>query len=163
MSAHNKAQLTHAMINCTLKDSNYDSHLSKMLKFAILALNASSVQERYLNALTTKMIPYSHIMFQHFSVPESHTTFTLTKMNTCMSSPIGLPLFSNQHSFQLTQDHKGLFKACNGDECKGIWIEEQSKDTNSKKGTKQAKEMKKGEHEAGQEHSACHRVAHLTT
>ncbi|KAG5599724.1 hypothetical protein H5410_031094 [Solanum commersonii] len=27
---------------------------------------------------------------------------------------IGLPLFSNKHLFLLTQDHKGLFKACNG-------------------------------------------------
>ncbi|KAG5572221.1 hypothetical protein H5410_061987 [Solanum commersonii] len=39
-------------------------------------------------------------------------------MNTCMTSLICLPLFSNQHSFQLTQDNKGLFKACNGVECK---------------------------------------------
>ncbi|KAG5610873.1 hypothetical protein H5410_022154 [Solanum commersonii] len=30
----------------------------------------------------------------------------------------GLPVFSNQHLFQLTQDQKGLFKACNGVECK---------------------------------------------
>jgi len=79
-------------------------------------------QQRYSNALTQRMIPYSHTMVQHFIVPESHTTLTLTKMNTCMTSPIGLPLFSNQHSFQLTQDQKGLFKACNGAECKGMVI-----------------------------------------
>ena len=42
MNAQNKAQLTHAMINCALKDSNCDSPLSKMLKFTILASNASS-------------------------------------------------------------------------------------------------------------------------
>ena len=40
----------------------------------------------------------------------------------CMLSPIGLPLFSSKHSFQLTQDQKGLFKSCNGDECKGMVI-----------------------------------------
>ncbi|KAG5605524.1 hypothetical protein H5410_027016 [Solanum commersonii] len=75
-------------------------------------------QQRYSNALTTKMIPYSHTIFQHFRVPKSHTTLTLTNLNTCMTSPIGLPLFSIQHSFQLTQDHKGLFNTCNGAECK---------------------------------------------
>ncbi|KAG5619920.1 hypothetical protein H5410_005138 [Solanum commersonii] len=37
-----------------------------------------------------------------------------------MTSPIGLPLFSNPHSFWLTQDKKGLLKACNGAECKGV-------------------------------------------
>uniref|UniRef100_M1DKN9 Uncharacterized protein n=1 Tax=Solanum tuberosum TaxID=4113 RepID=M1DKN9_SOLTU len=42
MNAHNKAQLTHEMINCALKGSNCDSPLSKMLKFTILASNASS-------------------------------------------------------------------------------------------------------------------------
>ncbi|KAG5631209.1 hypothetical protein H5410_002926 [Solanum commersonii] len=35
-----------------------------------------------------------------------------------MTSPIGLPVFSNRHLLQLTQDRKGLFKACNGIECK---------------------------------------------
>ncbi|KAG5631852.1 hypothetical protein H5410_003569 [Solanum commersonii] len=34
----------------------------------------------------------------------------------------GLPVFSDQHLFQLTQDQKGLFKACYGDECKGMVI-----------------------------------------
>ncbi|KAG5570980.1 hypothetical protein H5410_060746 [Solanum commersonii] len=38
----------------------------------------------------------------------------------CITSPICLPVFSNQHLFQLTQDQEGLFKACNGAECKGV-------------------------------------------
>ncbi|KAG5619642.1 hypothetical protein H5410_004860 [Solanum commersonii] len=38
----------------------------------------------------------------------------------CMLSPKGLPIFSTRHLFQLTQDQKGLFKACNGVECKGV-------------------------------------------
>ncbi|KAG5631638.1 hypothetical protein H5410_003355 [Solanum commersonii] len=37
-----------------------------------------------------------------------------------MTSPIGLPIFSNQHLLQLTQDQKGLFKACNEAECKVV-------------------------------------------
>lgn len=40
----------------------------------------------------------------------------------CMISLIGLPIFSGQPLSQLTQDHKGLSKACNGDECKGMVI-----------------------------------------
>ncbi|KAG5612218.1 hypothetical protein H5410_023499 [Solanum commersonii] len=39
-----------------------------------------------------------------------------------MFSPIGLPLFFNRLSIRLTQDQKGLSKACNGDECKGVSI-----------------------------------------
>lgn len=39
-----------------------------------------------------------------------------------MTLPIGLPLFSNQHSFQLTEDCKGLDKACNGAKSKGMVI-----------------------------------------
>ena len=68
--------------------------------------------QRYSYSLTAKMVPYSHKISQQFIVLESHTTLTLTKMNTCMTSPIGFPLFSNRHFFQLTQDKKGLFKAC---------------------------------------------------
>uniref|UniRef100_M1DLY2 Uncharacterized protein n=1 Tax=Solanum tuberosum TaxID=4113 RepID=M1DLY2_SOLTU len=44
----------------------------------------------------------------------------------------------------------------------GTWIEEQSKDTNRQKETKQTEEMKKGEPEDCQEHLACRRVVHLT-
>uniref|UniRef100_M1DTM7 Uncharacterized protein n=1 Tax=Solanum tuberosum TaxID=4113 RepID=M1DTM7_SOLTU len=46
---------------------------------------------------------------------------------------------------------------------RGIWIEEQSKDTNRQKGTKQADEMKMAKPKDPQEHSACHQVAHQTT
>ncbi|KAG5590022.1 hypothetical protein H5410_040536 [Solanum commersonii] len=42
------------------------------------------------------------------------------KRTPCMFSPIGLPVFSNQHLFQFTQDQKGLFKASNGVECKDL-------------------------------------------
>ncbi|KAG5594916.1 hypothetical protein H5410_036148 [Solanum commersonii] len=91
---------------CTPQDSTY----------------SFQAQQRYSNAFTTKMISYSHITIQQFIVPESHTSLTLTKMDTCMTSPIGLPLFSNQTSLQLNQDQKGVFEACNGAECKGEWI-----------------------------------------
>jgi len=44
----------------------------------------------------------------------------------------------------------------------GIWIKEQSKDTNMQKETKQDKEVKMGEPEDRQEYSACRRVAQMT-
>ncbi|KAG5630813.1 hypothetical protein H5410_002530 [Solanum commersonii] len=59
-------------------------------------------------------------MVQQFKAPESNATLTLTKMNTMHDFTYRLPLFSNQQLFQLTQDQKGLFKACNGAECKGV-------------------------------------------
>ncbi|KAG5611529.1 hypothetical protein H5410_022810 [Solanum commersonii] len=42
MNAHKKTQLTHARINCALRDSSCDSPLPKNLKFTILTSNASS-------------------------------------------------------------------------------------------------------------------------
>ena len=42
MNAHNKTQLTHAMINCALKDSNCDTPSPKIHMLAILATCASS-------------------------------------------------------------------------------------------------------------------------
>ncbi|KAG5590368.1 hypothetical protein H5410_040882, partial [Solanum commersonii] len=113
-----KTQLTYAPINCVLTGSSCDSPLPKILKFTILASNESSS--------STKVLKCPHIkndsIFTHYSQqfrdPESYPTLTLTKMKTCMTSPIGLPLFSNKHLFQLTQDQKGLFKVCNGADCK---------------------------------------------
>lgn len=80
------------------------------------------VQQRYSNALTTNMISYSNTVLQQFIIPESHTTLTLTKMYTYMTSPTRLSFFSNQHSFQIDQDQKGIFKASKEDECKGMFI-----------------------------------------
>ena len=42
MNEDKKTQLTHARINCALKDSSCDSPLSKILKCTILVSNASS-------------------------------------------------------------------------------------------------------------------------
>ncbi|KAG5615165.1 hypothetical protein H5410_014989 [Solanum commersonii] len=44
-----------------------------------------------------------------------------------MLSAIGLPVFSHQQLFQLTQDLKGLFKACNGAERKGMFHPKKAK------------------------------------
>ena len=73
-------------------------------------------QQRYSNALTTKMIPYSHKIAQKFKVSESYKTLT------CMIPPISLPLFSNQHFIQLTKDNKGLLEAYSRVECKCMVI-----------------------------------------
>ncbi|KAG5610283.1 hypothetical protein H5410_021564 [Solanum commersonii] len=94
MSAHNKTQFTDARINCVLKDSSYDTPLPKILMLAILASNASSS--------STKA----------FECPHTNDDSIFTRK--------GLPEFSNQHLLRLSPDHKGLNKACNGVECKGM-------------------------------------------
>ncbi|KAG5631667.1 hypothetical protein H5410_003384, partial [Solanum commersonii] len=54
MNAHKKTQLIHARINCALKDSSCDSPLSNILKFIILASNASSSSTKVLKCPHTK-------------------------------------------------------------------------------------------------------------
>ena len=55
MNAHNKTQLTHARINCALKDSSCDSPLPKILKFPMLASNASSSSTKVLKCPHNKV------------------------------------------------------------------------------------------------------------
>ncbi|KAG5590882.1 hypothetical protein H5410_041396, partial [Solanum commersonii] len=97
MNGHNKTQLTHAKINCALKDSSCDLPLLKNFKLTILASNTSSSLTKLRN-----------------QIQRSHSQ----RCTQCMTSPIGLPIFSNQPLFQLTQDQKGIYKACNRAECK---------------------------------------------
>ncbi|KAG5569048.1 hypothetical protein H5410_058814, partial [Solanum commersonii] len=82
MNAHKKTQLTHARINCALKNSSCDSPLSKILKFTILASNASSRSTMVLKCPHTK----NDSIFTHndsqFKALESNATLTLTNMNT---------------------------------------------------------------------------------
>ncbi|KAG5585756.1 hypothetical protein H5410_046190, partial [Solanum commersonii] len=92
MNIHNKTQITHEKINCVLKDSSCDTPLLKILMITILATNIRN------------QIQYSHS----------------ERGTQCMFLPIGLPLFSHRSSIRLTQDKKGLFKACNGAECKSM-------------------------------------------
>ncbi|KAG5610377.1 hypothetical protein H5410_021658 [Solanum commersonii] len=98
MNAHNKTQFTYAKIKCVPKESSCDTPISKNLMLTILASNASSSSTKFQNQM------------QH-SLSQGRTQ--------CILSAIGLPVFSDQHLFQLTQDIKGLFKACNRAECKG--------------------------------------------
>ncbi|KAG5581489.1 hypothetical protein H5410_052116, partial [Solanum commersonii] len=103
MNTHNKAQITYAQVKCVLKDSSYDTPLSRILMFAILATCASSSSTKNISQLKIKN-----------QIQRSHSK----RGTQCMLSPIGLPLFSNRLSIRLTQDQKGLSKACNGAECK---------------------------------------------
>ncbi|KAG5571340.1 hypothetical protein H5410_061106 [Solanum commersonii] len=101
MNAHNKTQFTYAKITCVLKDSNCDTPLPKILMLATLATCASSS--------STKVSKFPHLQRSH------------SKRGTqCIFSPIVLSLFFNQHSIRLTQDQKGLSKACNEAKCKGM-------------------------------------------
>ena len=95
MNAHNKTQLTHARINCALKDSSCDSPLSKTLKFTILASNASSSSTKVLKCPHTNMIPHSHTEVNKFKIKIKMQRSHSKRGTQCMFSPIGLPLFSN--------------------------------------------------------------------
>ncbi|KAG5571448.1 hypothetical protein H5410_061214 [Solanum commersonii] len=64
------------------------------------------------------MIPYSHTKINQFKIRNQMQRSHSKRGTQCMFSPIGLPLFSNRFSIWLTQDKKGLSKACNGAECK---------------------------------------------
>ncbi|KAG5590023.1 hypothetical protein H5410_040537 [Solanum commersonii] len=54
MDAHNKIQFTYAKIKCALKDSSYDSPISKNLTLTILASNASSSSTKVLECPNRK-------------------------------------------------------------------------------------------------------------
>ncbi|KAG5631839.1 hypothetical protein H5410_003556 [Solanum commersonii] len=66
------------------------------------------------------MILYSHIEVNQFKIRNPMQRSNKKRGTQCMFSPIGLPLFSNRLSIRFTQDQKGLSKACNGAECKGV-------------------------------------------
>ena len=72
---------TYAMINCALKDSSCAHNYQRCSSSQYLLQMQVQAQQRYSNALTQRMIPYSHTMVQQFKVPESNATLTLTKMN----------------------------------------------------------------------------------
>ena len=82
MNAHNKTQLTHARINCALKGSSCDTPLPKILKFTILASNASSSSTKVLKCPHTKNNSIFTYNGSQYKDPESNETLTLTKMNT---------------------------------------------------------------------------------
>ncbi|KAG5620396.1 hypothetical protein H5410_005614 [Solanum commersonii] len=119
MNAHKKTQLTRARINCALKDSSCDSPLPKNFKLTILASNASSSSINVFKCPHKKNDSIFTQWFNHLKFRNQDQHSHSQRYTQCMISPIGLPVFSNQHLFQLTQDQKGLFKACNGAECKG--------------------------------------------
>ncbi|KAG5595632.1 hypothetical protein H5410_036864 [Solanum commersonii] len=54
MNVHNKAQFTHARINCILKDSSYDTPLSKILNLTILDSNERSSSTKVFKCPHTK-------------------------------------------------------------------------------------------------------------
>ncbi|KAG5586025.1 hypothetical protein H5410_046459, partial [Solanum commersonii] len=120
MNAHNKTQFTYAKIKCALKYSSCDSPISKNLMLTILASNASSISTKVFKCPHTR----NDSIFTHnglqFKVPKSNAMLISQRRIQCIISPIGLPVFSNQHLLQLTQDQESLFKACNGLSAK-VW------------------------------------------
>ncbi|KAG5571191.1 hypothetical protein H5410_060957, partial [Solanum commersonii] len=64
------------------------------------------------------MIPSSQTEVNQFKIRNQMQCSHLKRGTQCMFSTLGLPLFSDRSSVWLTQDQKGLSKACNGDKCK---------------------------------------------
>ncbi|KAG5571402.1 hypothetical protein H5410_061168 [Solanum commersonii] len=120
MNAHTRLNLLMRRSNVHSKFQVVTHHYRRISSSLYLLRMKVQTQQRKSNALTQRMIPYSHTMVKQFKVSESNTTLTLTKKNTIILSPISLPIFSNRQLFQLTKDQKGLFKACNGAESKGV-------------------------------------------
>lgn len=123
MNVHKNTQLTHARMNCAPKESSCDSPLPKNLILTILASSARSG--------STKVIKFPHTKNDSLITHNgSKISRYLIKWNChiqkyqtqCTTSPISLPVFSNWQLLWLTQDPKGLFKACNGDEWKCMVI-----------------------------------------
>ena len=114
MNAHNKTQFIYARINSVLKDSSCDTPLPKILMLAILATCAIKLNRKYLSAITSRMIPYSHTEVNQFKIRNQMQRSHSKRGTQCMSSPIGLPVFSNQHDIKLNQDHKGLSRLVMG-------------------------------------------------
>ncbi|KAG5599258.1 hypothetical protein H5410_030628, partial [Solanum commersonii] len=115
MNVHNKTQLTHARINCILKDSSCDTPLPMIpqahytcfeCKFELnKGILMSSHKERF------------HIHTQWFNPLKfwNQMQHSLSQRITqCMLSPIGLSVFSNQQLLQLTQDQKGFSRLVMG-------------------------------------------------
>ncbi|KAG5577013.1 hypothetical protein H5410_057147 [Solanum commersonii] len=55
-----RLKFTYARINSVLKDLSCDTPLPKILMLAILATYAITLNRKYLSALASRMIPYSH-------------------------------------------------------------------------------------------------------
>ncbi|KAG5620422.1 hypothetical protein H5410_005640, partial [Solanum commersonii] len=76
MNAHKKTQLTHARINCALKDSSCDSPLPKNLKLTILASNASSSSTKVFKCPHTKNDSIFTQWFNHLKFRIKINTYT---------------------------------------------------------------------------------------
>ncbi|KAG5631681.1 hypothetical protein H5410_003398, partial [Solanum commersonii] len=91
MIAH-EVQSSHAMFNCALQVLNCD-------------YPSSNITQNY-----SMLTPSS----SNLRIKESKETLTLSKINTCIILPIGLPVFSNRYDIKLNKDHKGLSRLVTG-------------------------------------------------
>ncbi|KAG5616315.1 hypothetical protein H5410_016139 [Solanum commersonii] len=82
MNAHNKTQFTYARINCVLKDSNCDTPYQRFLCSQYLLLVQVQAQQKYLNALAQRMIPYSHTYMSQFKIKNQIQRSHSKKRNT---------------------------------------------------------------------------------
>ncbi|KAG5571874.1 hypothetical protein H5410_061640, partial [Solanum commersonii] len=118
MNAHSRFNLLMRRSNVHSKFQVVTHHYQRISSSQYLLQMQVQAQPKCSNALTKRMIPYSHKGSQ-FKASKSNEMLTLLKRRTlCMLSPIGLLVFSNRHLFQLILDKNSLYKAFNGAECK---------------------------------------------
>ena len=65
-------------------------------------------RQKYLNALTQRMIPFSQAKINEFKIKNHEGTSNSQRGLECMILPIGLPRFSDEHTIRIIQDHKSL-------------------------------------------------------
>ncbi|KAG5580821.1 hypothetical protein H5410_051448 [Solanum commersonii] len=121
MNAHNKTQLTHAKINCALKDSSCDLPLSKILKFTILASNASSSSTNVLKCPHNKddfIFTHNSSTIYSFGITYNSHTHKDEHMHD-FTQRFALIFQAKLISAHLRSQRS--FKACNGVECKVVY------------------------------------------
>ncbi|KAG5614957.1 hypothetical protein H5410_014781, partial [Solanum commersonii] len=118
MNAHNKTQLLMQRSNVPSKIQvvTHQYQINSCSQY-LLQMQVQA-QPKCSNAPSQGMIPYSHTMVYNLKFRNQMQHSHSQRRTQCIISPISLPVFSNQYLLQLTQDQKGLFKACNGVECK---------------------------------------------
>lgn len=88
-------------------------HYQRVLCPQYLLLMQVQARQKYLHSLIQIMISYSQTSINQLNITKQISRSHLQRETQCMFSPISLPLFSHRSYVWLTEDKKGLCKACN--------------------------------------------------
>ena len=122
MNAHTRLNLLMRRSNVHSKFQVVTHHYQRISSSWYLLQMQVQTQQRYSNALTQRMIPYSHTMVQQLIAPESQSTLTLRKINTMHDFTHRFALIFQPTIISAHSRSKRSFQAYNGAECKGMVI-----------------------------------------